>query len=152
MAILNVFEQSTTDILLDRLSNLNNDTKPQWGKMNASQMLAHVNIGYDIAYGKTPIKYNFFMKFMLKMFVKETVVGSKPYKKNGGTAPVFVVSDERDFEKEKAQFIEYIRQTQSKGAAFFEGKESPAFGKLTSSQWNIQFYKHIDHHFRQFGI
>ena len=152
MKLQNIFTTESTQETLNRLSNLNADTVPEWGKMNASQMLAHLNVAYDITYGKIDVKYNFFMKLMLKAMVKSTVVGTKPYKKNGQTAPVFVISDNRDFEKEKALFIENVKKTQELGASHFEGKKSPSFGKLTSAEWSNQFYKHMDHHFRQFGI
>jgi len=153
MALLNVFESSTTTTILDRLEKLKPDTQPQWGKMNSGQMLAHLNVGYGIAFGEVEVKYNFFMKTMLKLFVKKTVNNENPpYKRNGQTAPIFVISDERDFKKEKAKLIDYVKRTEQKGAAFFDGRESPAFGALTSKEWNTQFYKHLDHHFTQFGL
>lgn len=49
------------------------------------------------------------------------------------------------------QFL-YIKQTEAKGAVYFEGRETPAFGVLTAKEWCTQFYKHIDHHFTQFGV
>ena len=152
MKLQNIFTPESTQEAIDRINNLKADTTPEWGKMNAPQMLAHLNVAYDITYGKIDVKYNFFMKMMLKMMVKSTVVGNKPYKKNGQTAPVFVISDERDFEKEKALLIANIKKTEALGATHFEGKESPSFGKLSSKEWSNQFYKHMDHHFRQFGV
>ena len=152
MKLQNIFTAESTQESIDRLNNLKVGTVPEWGKMNAPQMLAHLNVAYDITYDKIDVKYNFFMKMILKMMVKSTVVGNKPYKKNGQTAPVFVIDDERDFEKEKALLISNIKKTEELGTAHFEGKESPSFGKLTSKEWSNQFYKHMDHHFRQFGI
>ena len=92
MKLQNIFTPESTQESIDRINNLKADTAPEWGKMNAPQMLAHLNVAYDIAYGKIEAKYNFFMKMMLKMMVKPTVCGNKPYKKNGRTAPVFVLS------------------------------------------------------------
>ena len=62
MAYPNVFEASTTKLITYRLDKLANETTPQWGKMNAAQMLAHLNVAYDIAYGRIPTKYNWLMK------------------------------------------------------------------------------------------
>lgn len=152
MNLLNTFDPATTVSTLNRLDKLSNTTKPQWGKMNAAQMMAHLSIPYDYAYGKKENKPSFFGKLMLKLFVKNTVVGDKPYSKNSRTSPDFIVADERDFEKEKARLIANIKETEAKGTAYFEGKDSGAFGKLTSRQWSVQFYKHLDHHFTQFGI
>lgn len=152
MAILNTFDPKTTEATLQRLEKLNHTTTPQWGKMNVAQMLAHLNVAYDLENGKRPSKAGFFGKIMLKLFVKGIVVSDKPYKKNSPTGPDFVIADERDFEKEKALLISNLKETEAKGAAHFDGKESVAFGKLTSKEWSNQFYKHIDHHFSQFGV
>jgi hypothetical protein len=152
MSLLNTFDPKTTDAVLNRLEKLNHTTAPQWGKMNSAQMLAHLNVPYDIENGKKQTKISGFGKLMLKLFVKNIVVGEKPYIKNSRTSPDFIIADERDFEKEKAFFIANVKETEAKGAAHYEGKESAAFGKLTATQWSIQFYKHLDHHFRQFGV
>lgn len=148
----NVFEASTVETMVSRINKLSANTKPKWGKMNAAQMLAHLNVAYDIAYGKTPMKYNFFMRFMFKLFLTPIVIGDKPYTKNSRTAPVFLVEDDRDFEAEKAKIIGYIKKMQLEGSDKFEGKESASFGKLTAEQWSRQFAKHFEHHFTQFGV
>lgn len=153
MTLLNTFDPLTTSKTLERLDKLSSNTKPAWGKMNAAQMMAHLSIPYDLAYGRKEQHSSFFGKLMLKLFVKNIVVGeSKPYPKNSRTAPDFIVADERDFEREKARLIANIKETEAKGPSYFEGKESGAFGKLTARQWSVQFYKHLDHHFNQFGI
>jgi len=147
-----IFDSSTTEMVLSRLEKLQPETQPEWGKMDAAQMLAHLNVAYDQAYGTGTVKYNPLMKLMLKLFVKKIVVGPKPYKRNSRTAPSFLIADARDFEKEKAKLIDHVRTTEGKGRKYFEGKASAGFGKLTSGEWNILFYKHLDHHFTQFGL
>lgn len=152
MALPSIFDASTTTQLLERLNKISADTKPNWGKMNAGQLMAHLNIAYDICYGKIGKKPNFIVKWALKKFVKSKVVGEEPYKKNGQTSPEFIIKGDRDFEKEKAILIKYIKETEQKGAAYFEGRESISFGELTAREWSNQFYKHLDHHFTQFGV
>lgn len=152
MALPSVFEKSTVDTILNRLDKISSDTQPQWGTMNSAQMLAHINVGYDLTYGKLNPKNSAFKKFMLKLFVKKIVTSEKPYVKNGRTAPEFVIANQRDFNNEKSVLIEYINRTLGKGKSYFEGKESVSFGKLSSDEWNNQFYKHLDHHFQQFGV
>ena len=79
-------------------------------------------------------------------------MGDKPYKKNGQTAPAFIITTAKDFEKEKARLIAYIEKTKDLGESFFDQKESLSFGRLTVAQWNNMFYKHLDHHLSQFGV
>jgi hypothetical protein len=151
MALPSIFNAEVTTKQLDRLNTLTPESKALWGKMNTAQMLAHLNVGYDATYGKIDAKSSAFKKIMLKLFVKKMVVGEKPYPKNSRTAPYFIVSDEREFESEKAKLAANIQQAETDGEAFFEGKESSAFGKMTAQEWSNQFYKHLDHHFSQFG-
>lgn len=147
-----IFDPATTEAMLTRLEGISADTTPQWGKMNAGQMLAHLNVAYDITNGKLPVSYNPFMRLMLKMFVKKIVVGSKPYAKNGQTAPVFIIEGDRDFATEKAKLIANMKAVEAEGAAAYEGRVSPSFGKMSSQEWSNQFWKHMDHHFTQFGV
>ncbi len=152
MTILNTFDPKTTETVFARLEKLNYMSKPQWGKMNVAQMLAHLNVTYDLAYDRVQSPANFFVKLMLKLLVKPLVTNDKPYKKNSHTAPVFIITNERDFEKEKSTFIDNVKKTEANGVAFFEGKISSSFGPMTAKEWSTQFYKHIDHHFTQFGV
>ena len=62
------------------------------------------------------------------------------------------MSDDKDFETEKRRLIDYLRRTQELGENYFDGKESLSFGRLNKQQWNNMFYKHLDHHLRQFGV
>ncbi len=152
MAYLNAFDPASTKISLERLEKLSADTPAQWGTMNASQMLAHLNVAYDMAYGKTGERPGAFVRFMMKLFVKKIVVGDQPYKRNNRTAPEFIVEGDRGFDKEMANLIANIKKVESDGPSFFEGKESLSFGKLTVKEWSNLFNKHLDHHLQQFGV
>lgn len=148
----NIFEGNTTQELIDRVNKLTPESERQWGKMNVDQMLAHCNVAYDMSFTDQYPKPNFLVKQLLKMFVKPTTCGEKPYKKNGKTAPQFIIKDKRDFELEKQKLINYLNKTRNLGAAHFEGLESHSFGKLSSREWSNLFYKHLDHHLTQFGV
>lgn len=146
------YSTDTVNNWIERLENLKPDTKPQWGKMNSGQLLAHLNVTYDLASGKVNTASNAFMRWMLKTFVKKSVVGPKAYPKHSRTAPAFIVSDKQDFEEQKAKFIANIRLAQEQGVEHHEGLPSPSFGPLTAEEWNVTYSKHIEHHFEQFGL
>jgi transcriptional/translational regulatory protein YebC/TACO1 len=59
--------------------------------------------------------------------------------------------DEKNFEAEKVRLIEYINRALESGADYFDNLESHSFGRLNKNEWNNMFYKHLDHHLRQFG-
>lgn len=148
----NVFEINDTKEIIARINNLTEQSKGLWGKMNVAQMLAHNNVTYECIYDDIHPKPNAFKKFIFKLFVKQTVVGDKPYKKNSPTAPFFKITTEKDFTIEKKRLIEYITRTQELGSAHFNHKESFSFGPLSIKEWNTMFYKHLDHHLKQFNV
>lgn len=152
MAFPNIFKPEVTEQVIDRINKLTPETKPLWGKMSVSQMLAHLCVSYEMIYENKHPKPNGFTKFILKLFVKDAVVSEKPYKHNSPTASAFVIQDERNFEAEKGRLIDYMHRTQQLGEAAFDGKASHSFGPLTITEWNNLFYKHLDHHLSQFGV
>lgn len=152
MTYKNVFDADTANGLIERINKLEANSKPQWGKMNAAQVCAHLNVAYDMIYTNNYKKASGFSKLMMKLFVKKIVVGPKPYKKNNQTAPAFKIEDERDFNAEKSKLIDYIKTVQEGGTQFFEGRESNSFGVLTIDEWNTLMSKHLDHHLAQFGV
>lgn len=148
----NIFDLKETNAVISRINKLDVMTKPSWGRMSADQMLAHCNVTYEMVFEDKHKKPNGFTKFMLKLFVKNLVVGERPYKKNSKTAPQFLIVDARNFEAEKERLVNYLKKVQSLGENHFDGKESHSFGKLNKTQWNNMFYKHLNHHLTQFGV
>lgn len=148
----NLFTKEETDLVVARINKLNPDTTPLWGKMNVSQMLAHLNVSYEYIYETKYKKPKGVKKLLLKTFVKPFVVGDKPYKKNTRTAPDFLKTSTYEFEVEKNRLIDYIIRTQELGEGYFDGKDYHSFGPLSVKEWNTMLYKHLDHHLSQFGV
>jgi hypothetical protein len=153
MAFPNIFTEEVSKEVIQRINNLKPDSPRQWGKMDVGQMLAHCSVAYETIFepGKHPTP-NFFMKILMKTFVRKMVTGDKPLKKNSPTAPYFVMKSEKDFELEKVRLITYIQQTQQLGETEFDGKENMSFGKMNKTEWSNMMYKHLDHHLQQFGV
>lgn len=151
MDLPNLFEKENVQSIIDRIENLNTEQQAEWGKMSVDQMLAHCNVTYDMIYSNNYESPNFIAKLMFKAFIKPIVVGTKAYKKNSRTAPQFIIADKKVFEEEKAKLIQHLHKTAELGESHFEGKASISFGKLSANEWNNMFYKHLDHHLKQFG-
>lgn len=152
MALPNIFSNDIAASVISRINQLQPDSKPKWGTMRADQMFAHCNVSYEMAFEDTHKKPGAFARFLLRAFIKNSVVSEKPYPQGGRTAPAFLIKDERNFENEKTRLINYINRCVELGENYFEGKESLSFGKMTKNEWNNQFYKHLDHHLNQFGV
>ena len=151
--VKNIFDKNISEEVIKRIKNLTDKTQPIWGEMSVAQMLAHLNIQYEVVYENDKFPNpNMFLRFILKTFVKKRVVGPKPFTKNGKTAPYFIVTSKKDFEEEKKRLIKYIIITQANGIEVLLPRKTKSFGKLNAKEWNTLFYKHIDHHLTQFGV
>ena len=149
----NVFDAKDAQEYINRINNLSPETPKKWGKMSVNQVLAHLNVAYDLTF--TPEKFpkpNFIAKFLLSKFVKPKITNEIPYKPSLPTSPVFIIADERNFEEEKAKLIGNIQRVQQLGKEAFEGKQNINFGKMTAQGWNNMFAKHLNHHLDQFGV
>ena len=147
-----IFSKPVSDEVIARINTLEPETQPSWGKMSVDQMLAHCNVVYEAQYDDKHPKPKGIKKWLVKLLIKKMVVGDKPYKKNGQTAPYFLIKGPKDFQVEKNRLIDYINKTQALGADYFDGTESHSFGPLTKKEWNVMFYKHLDHHLTQFNV
>ena len=81
---------------------------------------------------------------------KGMMYNDKPWKQNLPTAKEFIVTNTKEFEKEKTQLISLLEEFNQKN----ENKAlppHPIFGSFTNEQWGKMQYKHLDHHLRQFG-
>lgn len=149
--MVDLFTQTGLGTMKGRVRALSPDSKAQWGKMNVSQMLAHCNVAYEIEYTDKHPKPGSLQRFLIKLLAKQAVVGPKPYPRNGRTAPMFIIADERDFAIEQQRLLDHLDKTYALGAKHYDGKENQGFGKLSLQEWNTLFSKHLDHHLTQFG-
>jgi len=147
----NIHDSATEQELQNRLNQLKPDTQRQWGKMDVAQMMAHCSTALETNLGDRMIKQGLMGKIFGKM-AKKSIVGDKPFKKGLPTDPGFVIREPKNFEIEKQRLSALItRLSKSKQEAIAQNPH-PFFGKMTPDEWNALNLKHLDHHFRQFGV
>ncbi len=83
--------------------------------------------------------------------MKTSVLGEKPFSKNAPTDPAFVMSDPRDFAKEKTRLATVVSRFGEAGPSAADGRVHSFFGRLRGDEWGVLMHKHLDHHLRQFG-
>lgn len=148
-----IFNAKIAQNYINRINRLTPDTPGKWGKMDAGQVLAHLNVPYSYIF--EPEKHrkpSAIAKFILKTFVKPKIVNEKPYRRNLPTSPSFIISGDKNFEEEKKKLIGNIQRVQQLGREAFDGKENSSFGTMTAQEWNIMLAKHLNHHLEQFGV
>ncbi|HEX6847421.1 MAG TPA: DUF1569 domain-containing protein [Chitinophagaceae bacterium] len=149
MEIKNLFDPAVKREIIERINKLTPDTNPKWGKMNVSQMLAHVQLPIRIAYGTHTPKGSFLLRLIGPLF-KSQLWNETPYKQSLPTDPTFVMTgEEKEFEKEKATLLELVNNFNE---AAIPKEQHPVFGKISKHNWSKATWKHLDHHLRQFGV
>ena len=149
MEIKNLFDPIAKQEIIERINKLSLSSQRQWGKMNAAQMLAHVQLPIKIAYGTHQPKGSFLLGLIGPLF-KSKLWDEKPYKHGLPTDPTFVMADkEKDFETEKAALLDLVNRFSETAIT---SERHPVFGNLTKKNWSKATWKHLDHHLRQFGV
>lgn len=147
-----LFSDDDVQEIRARLQKLNSSAKARWGKMSAAQMLVHCQKQLQVALGEMSLKRGLFSFFFGKR-AKKKLLSKEPFAHNLPTADEFVVQDNSgDFEKEKQTLSDMILRFQKKGPKAVDGKIHPFFGTMEAGEWDILCWKHLDHHFRQFGV
>lgn len=145
-----LFEPADRQEIVGRLGALQPEAARAWGKMTPAQMLCHCSRALETATGDRPMKQKLLGKILMP-FLRSSILGEKPFSRNGPTDPTFVVSEPCDFGAERARLLDLIHRFVERGETA-AGKETHAFfGKMTGKEWGELMYKHIDHHLRQFS-
>lgn len=114
-------------------------------------MVTHCARALESGTGDHPMKQKLIGKILMPFF-RSSILGEKPFKRNGPTDPAFVVSGERDFSIERGKLIDLITRFVDRGPANAAQQTHAFFGKLSGEEWGELMYKHIDHHLQQFGV
>ena len=145
-----LFEKNTVDTILKRIDSLTPNSQRQWGKMEVAQMMAHCIVALETATGQRKLPRMFIGRVLGPLF-KSKFYNEQPFDKNSPTGKDFIITDQRDFEKEKESLKTIVQQFATAGPENCTSHPHSFFGSLTPEQWSIGIYKHLDHHLRQFG-
>ncbi|MDB5234226.1 MAG: hypothetical protein JWR44_1219 [Hymenobacter sp.] len=149
--MLTLYDNATLQDTLARFDQLGPDSTRRWGKMAPAQMLAHCSAALELATGDRQPSRMLIGRLIGWLF-KDSLTNDKPFNRNGPTDPTFVVSDERDFAKEKVRLVGLIQKFAALGPEGAPTHPHSFFGHLTPTQWGGSVAKHLDHHLQQFGV
>jgi|WetSurMetagenome_2_1015567.scaffolds.fasta_scaffold413001_2 hypothetical protein len=137
--------------IIERINKLSPETKPQWGTMSVSQMLAHCTISLKLAFGeiKPELKEEI---INYGKSVKDKVLATEMFSKDLPTSKEFLVTDNQEFEENKNALIEYINRYSKTDLNSPVKGVHPFFGELTVDEWGKLIWKHMNHHLTQFGV
>lgn len=135
--------------LVSRILQVREDSERQWGMMNATEMLHHLNASVRMILTAKPRRRHTSLKQRITKFVFVHVLKKMP--RNAPTvSDLDVVGsriDTNSFEEERSELLRLLNQ-------FQRAAEIPAvhpfFGALSREEWGCFTWMHIDHHLRQF--
>ncbi|MEP6618606.1 MAG: DUF1569 domain-containing protein [bacterium] len=147
----NLFDTGAVDEIRSRLDRLSPDSERKWGTMSVAQVLAHCSAGFELASGaRRPPQL--LLGRILGWLIKPMALGNdEPMRRNSPTIPGLVMQGEKNFGTERRALRAAIDRFHASGPAGCTTHPHSFFGKLTPNEWAILMYKHLDHHFKQFG-
>lgn len=143
------FDPMVQSSFQERVGRLRADAPALWGRMNAAQMLAHCVLTMQMPTGEVKVKAGFMS--LLGRLLKKKILGEQPFRHGVPTDKVFLVNDAREFEQERARYLNQLLVL-SKGPEAITSHLHPFFGTMTNEEWSRLLFKHLDHHLRQFGV
>ena len=144
-----LFDSEVYSEIRNRLNNLSENSEKQWGKMTPGQMVHHCQAPLNIILEKTD--YGFKPNWLFNLLFKKSMYNNKPWRKNLPTFKPFKITENKSFDSEKTQLEQLLTEFESQRERT-HWKPHPSFGAFDKEQWGKMQYKHLDHHFRQFGV
>jgi hypothetical protein len=148
----NIFNKADGNEILARIEKLTPESKALWGKMSVSQMMAHGARAAQMPTGDIIPKRAGFPINIIGRLLKSKILSSPTFRKNSPTAPEIKITDTRDFQKEKENFIAAVKKLVDSGESIAKATHHPFFGKMSAQEWGRINYIHADHHLSQFGV
>lgn len=142
-------DAAARDALRARLDRLTPDAPRRWGSFDAPRMLSHVNDALRSALGDVKVAPK---TSPLRWFpINIIIVRWLPFPKNAPTAPELLARAPGDWAAERAAFSTLIDRV---AATPLESRwpAHAAFGSLSGADWSLLQWRHVNHHFEQFGI
>ena len=138
------------------LNKLNEDSNPNWGIMNSSQMLYHCNkyievcLGIKKIYFVNRILFRVFFRYFFLQYLKYLEFDITKFKKNSKTLKFFKSYPlSIDFNNEKERLIENLNKVQNIDV---KTTQHQLYGYISSNLFKKLITFHTLYHFNQFGI
>jgi hypothetical protein len=133
----------------DRVARLSPESKGEWGKMSAPQVVCHLADSLKMALGDLPVT----SRHMPIRYppLKQFIVYVAPFPKSAPTAPELQVRAPGAWSADVADLQALVDRFVARGSESTPWVDHPAFGRLSRRAWGVLVYRHMDHHLRQFG-
>lgn len=145
-----IFDPTSRNQLLDRLTHLRPDSARRWGRMTPNEMMCHLEDSMRVATGESTARPR--KSMMSNPLLRTLIVHYIPWPKGKAqTVPEMLATRPSEFEADRQRLSEWLRKAGERGpnAAW---AVHPAFGKMSGRDYGVLIYRHVDYHLRQFGV
>jgi hypothetical protein len=134
-----------------RISQLDPQGAPKWGRMTAHQMVCHLNDSFRVGLGERQVSRapSPVPRSWVKWIALRTPL---PWAHNLPTRPEIKQGTGGTPPKDWGQDCETLRQLIRSFPSAQHSATHPIFGEMSRDDWQIWGYRHVDHHLRQFGV
>jgi len=144
-----LFDEEAFSEIKNRLHNFSENSERQWGQMSPGQTAHHLQMPLNVILEKAD--YGLKPNWLVNLLFKKSMYSDKPWRKNLPTIKRFKITETKNFSEEKAK-LEALLDELNEQRDRENWQPHPAFGPITKEQWGKMQYKHLDHHFRQYGV
>ena len=139
-----LFDKTTQDEMLARVSKLSATSQRKWGKMSVSQMLKHMSVAFAVPIHKIEVPKDALYYFSANPFSRWLLIRAiTKWPKSMLPAPEsFRVKDDPDFEATKKELVTNINDFVN--ASDFSGRHS-VFGVMSKELWGYAMNIHLNH-------
>ncbi len=143
-----IHEPARRRVMIERLARLRPDSRAEWGRFTATRMVLHLIESLRMASGELPVRPR---RLPLLFLLRPLVIYVLPFPKSAPTGPELLRREPGTWEDDIALLRGLIdaQVAPPPGTAMVP---HPAFGEMSARDWGHIIHKHLDHHFRQFGI
>jgi Protein of unknown function (DUF1569) len=147
------FLEPNLNALLEKIEQLNENTKPLWGQMSAQRMIEHLSDTIILSHCNHPYQLTIPIEKIEK--AQRFIHSDHPMPKNFKVE--FAKTDIPTRNSDLTAAIEELIVKWNDFETFYKANPNhtalhPSFGKMDYNQWLRLHSKHFSHHFEQFGV
>ena len=154
-----LLQPESRDAVRRRAARLEPTTPARWGRFTAPRMLGHVIQSLRMMTGELAVPVAPVPWVVRRTPVRQLLIYVLPLPRGLPTSPELLTRPATEPAAHTsatwaAERAELERTLDMIGARSADARWPihPAFGPLTGRAWGVQQYRHLDHHFRQFGV
>lgn len=151
MPFPDAFNPAVTADLLRRLASLQASAQPRWDAYDAAWMVRHCAETYEVASAPQP-ELPLLKRLLNRTYLRWRVTSAWPFREDAPGPAKPVAADPAALEAARTRLTLLIRAAHGLAPGQMEGRPHPLHGRLSARQWSALYWKHLDHHLRQFGV